>query len=444
MPSALHPALWAKLKLSAHADKRAIERTTIKSHELRDLRVKLKSLTLDPKKEYYVDFGGRGYAAIGPTKRDGHVLTTVLAPYMKPRGQQLKMAEVIAHIAGPSGAGKTTLLRALAGKDNSLVVKDLDEFREEARAYANLKDVPSKTWTPVQRTAVRDDVQRRLDNFIVRHSGDRVVFSGHHTAPSVLPLRVPTDNKYLLNTSAAESAQRRLDRGKKDGTSIPERKLEQYRQDGEEIIAYLTRKGYTPLSSDQILAKLQGNTKTAVDWASLRKVPGLWKTWRGNLGVTKRNAPVSRREFLRDYGSVLATDAASKVVPPVADISAGVAKAVGMGTAASLGPAVNRRDFFKRMGATGAMATKAVADPIAKHIVSKPAVDAYDKVMDGFRYLDEVGRTSTGRHGNIGALNRMIGADTTAGIMGAYAKSYPVQALTTVGKGLHKIGERYR
>ena len=81
-------------KLAAHADDRLKERSLASPEQLSALRNRLKGMNLLPEREYYHPFPEGGYAVISPVgrrKKRKHVVKTVLAPHMNPRGYLLPL-----------------------------------------------------------------------------------------------------------------------------------------------------------------------------------------------------------------------------------------------------------------------------------------------------------------------------------------------------------------
>jgi uridine kinase len=87
--------------------------------------------------------------------------------------------EVLAHIAGASGSGKTTLGHEIASSYSGIVVKDLDEFDDEAEKILGYSDVRKKDYTDEMLSNLAKTRQQLMDDFIKR-SNKPMVFVGHH------------------------------------------------------------------------------------------------------------------------------------------------------------------------------------------------------------------------------------------------------------------------
>lgn len=161
--------------------------------------------------------------------------------------------EVLAHIAGASGSGKTTLGRELASSHSSIIVKDLDEFDDEAENMLGYLDVGKKDYTDEMLSQLAKLRQHLMDDFIKRNNKP-IVFVGHHTEGDHV-LHVPTKNRFLLDVNAKTSAWRGYQRSQKEDSKY-RRTLEELPQDekeAQETIDWLLRNGYKLLSRNQIL-----------------------------------------------------------------------------------------------------------------------------------------------------------------------------------------------
>ena len=190
---------------------------------------------------------------------DDQLLRNELAKsYADKYGKEVKQelwleSEVLAHIAGASGSGKTTLGHKIASNYSGIVVKDLDEFDEEAEEILGYSDVRKKDYTDEMLSKLAKKRQQLMDDFI-KTSNKPIVFVGHHTEGDHV-LYVPTKNKFLLNVDAKTSAWRAYQRSQKEDPKY-RRTLEELPQDekeAEETINWLLDNGYKPLSHDQIL-----------------------------------------------------------------------------------------------------------------------------------------------------------------------------------------------
>jgi ABC-type oligopeptide transport system ATPase subunit len=161
--------------------------------------------------------------------------------------------EVLAHIAGASGSGKTTLGNEITSSYSGIVVKDLDEFDDEAEKMLGYSDVRKKDYTDEMLSKLAKTRQQLMDDFIKR-SNKPIVFVGHHTEGDHV-LHVPTNNRFLLDVNAKTSAWRGYQRSQKEDPKY-RRSLEELPQDekeAEETINWLLKNGYKPLSRNQIL-----------------------------------------------------------------------------------------------------------------------------------------------------------------------------------------------
>ena len=90
-------------------------------------------------------------------------------------------SNVLAHIAGPSGSGKSTLLLRLKHLYPTLVVKDLDEFDDEAEIMLGFSTIKKRNYTDSMLTELALHRQRLLDDFLFVNKNSNVVLGGHHT-----------------------------------------------------------------------------------------------------------------------------------------------------------------------------------------------------------------------------------------------------------------------
>jgi len=165
------------------------------------------------------------------------------------------MNDLLCHIAGPSGSGKTTILKKIHERFPSVLTKDLDEFDEEASEQLSLDSVRKKDWPDGSLRKLADLRQGLLDAFLAKHIGEKIVLAGFHTEDSHV-LRVPTENRFMLDTSAEASAQRAYERsqGEKPEHRRTQEDLPLDIQDAEKEIQFLLQEGYTSMSEDQILS----------------------------------------------------------------------------------------------------------------------------------------------------------------------------------------------
>jgi ABC-type oligopeptide transport system ATPase subunit len=161
--------------------------------------------------------------------------------------------DVLAHIAGASGSGKTTLGNKLASSYSGIIVKDLDEFDDEAERMLGWSNIRKKDYTDEMLLKLAKTRQQLMDDFIKR-SNKPMIFVGHHTEGDHV-LHIPTKNRFLLNVDAKTSAWRGYQRSQKEDPKY-RRTLEELPQDekeAQETIDWLLRNGYKSLSHDQIL-----------------------------------------------------------------------------------------------------------------------------------------------------------------------------------------------
>jgi adenylate kinase family enzyme len=88
--------------------------------------------------------------------------------------------EVLAHISGASGSGKTTLGQRLSNIYPNVIVKDLDEFDDEAVEALGWQQIKKKYYTNEMISKLAALRQKLMDEF-VNKSSKPIVFVGHHT-----------------------------------------------------------------------------------------------------------------------------------------------------------------------------------------------------------------------------------------------------------------------
>jgi adenylate kinase family enzyme len=160
---------------------------------------------------------------------------------------------VLAHIAGASGSGKTTLGNKLANNYSGIIVKDLDEFDEDAEQKLGWSNIRKKDYTDDMLSQLAKIRQQLMDDFI-KKSNKPIIFVGHHTEGDNV-LYIPTKNKFLLNVDAKTSAWRGYQRSQKEDPKY-RRTMEELPEDekeAQETIDWLLKNGYKFLSHDQIL-----------------------------------------------------------------------------------------------------------------------------------------------------------------------------------------------
>lgn len=183
------------------------------------------------------------------------------APVAMPKYAAYREPSVLAHIAGASGSGKTTLGRRIARLHPNLAVKDLDEFDDEAEQNLGYAGVSKRDYTTEMLSELAGRRQQLMDSF-VSSSKSPVVFVGHHTEGDHV-LRIPTENRFLLDVDARTSARRGYQRSQK-GDPKYRRTLEELPQDEQEAretIDWLRNNGYQPLKKDHILRWIANRQK---------------------------------------------------------------------------------------------------------------------------------------------------------------------------------------
>lgn len=160
------------------------------------------------------------------------------------------------HVAGPSGSGKTTLLAKIRAARPDVIVKDLDDFDDEASAKL-FPGVGKQQYTDQMIDQLAARRQSMMNKFVAQHAAKPVVMAGYHVEGDTI-LDIPTKQRLMLNTGAARSAWRayRRSQGEK-----PEhrRRLREFPEDwniAREDEQQLKGLGYKPASPQQILAKL--------------------------------------------------------------------------------------------------------------------------------------------------------------------------------------------
>lgn len=166
-----------------------------------------------------------------------------------------KKSEVVAHVAGPSGSGKTTLLDKIKHINPGLVVKDLDDFDNDARKLPQFSG-KKRDWDNIKLENLAKHRQAEVDRFISDNKDKSIVFGGHHIEGQNT-INFPAENRYLLNTGALLSAWRRRRRSK---GSANERTLGDFIKDyreGRDDISKLKSLGYSETDGKSILESLR-------------------------------------------------------------------------------------------------------------------------------------------------------------------------------------------
>lgn len=160
---------------------------------------------------------------------------------------------VLFHVAGPSGAGKSTLAEKLSKLHSNVVFKDLDDFDDEAEVMLGWSNIRKNNYTDKMILKLGKLRQKLMDDFINKNDKP-IVFVGNHMEGDHV-LYIPTKNRFLLNVDAKTSAWRAYERSQKEDPKY-RRTLEELpgdEQEAQETIDDLLKKGYKPLSYDQIV-----------------------------------------------------------------------------------------------------------------------------------------------------------------------------------------------
>ena len=159
---------------------------------------------------------------------------------------------VLAHVSGPSGSGKTTLANNLSITHPKITFKDLDDFDDEATAILNFDGIKKQDYTDEMLKILANKRQDLMNDFIEK-SNKPIVFVGHHTEGDHV-LNIPTKNRFMLNVDAHTSAMRAYLRSQKEDQKF-RRTLDELPEDqkeAQEVIDWLIKNGYKPLSDKQI------------------------------------------------------------------------------------------------------------------------------------------------------------------------------------------------
>lgn len=114
---------------------------------------------------------------------------------------------ILCHIAGPSGSGKTTILENISRLFPNVIAKDLDEFDDQASQILGLDSTKKKEWREDDFKKLAQLRQKLMDDFILLHKDQPIVFGGFHTEDTFI-LDIETNHRFLLDISAEESARR--------------------------------------------------------------------------------------------------------------------------------------------------------------------------------------------------------------------------------------------
>lgn len=163
-----------------------------------------------------------------------------------------RSGKVLSHISGPSGSGKTTLVETLSKKYPNIAFKDLDEFDDLAVHLLGWGKVKKDDYTDLMLAKLAAKRQEEMDEFIIR-SKKPVVLVGIHTEGDHV-LDIPTNNKFLLDVDAKESAKRAYERSQhedpKTKRSLSE--LPDDEKEAQEVIDFLKGSGYKLMTSEDI------------------------------------------------------------------------------------------------------------------------------------------------------------------------------------------------
>jgi adenylate kinase family enzyme len=155
------------------------------------------------------------------------------------------MSEVIAHIAGASGSGKTTLAKKMAIIRKDIIFKDLDEINLEAEKAVKVNYHERHLYTENDKEKIFLKRQEILDDFI-KKAKSPIILVGHHCE------KFTASNKFLLDTSAEESAKRAYKRSLLEPIN-ERRKLSEMSLDiaeAQEVFVSYVHKGYSIKSFD--------------------------------------------------------------------------------------------------------------------------------------------------------------------------------------------------
>ena len=166
--------------------------------------------------------------------------------------EECEKSKVLAHISGASGSGKTTLINNLSKKYKNINFKDLDDFDDLAVKQLGWDNVKKNDYTDKMLRTLANRRQKLIDDFI-RKSNKPIVFAGIHVEGDNVQ-RIPTENRFLLNVNAKTSAWRAYKRSQTEDPKYRRKKSELPLdiKDAQEIIDWLLKNGYKPMSVSQI------------------------------------------------------------------------------------------------------------------------------------------------------------------------------------------------
>lgn len=163
------------------------------------------------------------------------------------------MNKILCHIDGPSGSGKTTLVKRIEELHLPLVIKDLDEFDDEACTTLGLDSTQKAQWTEADYNNLVQ-LRTKLMNQFVETSTEPIVFAGSNREEQII-IPIHTDHKFLLDVDAETSARRAYERSQTEDPKY-RRTLEELPLDikeAQEVIDILTSEGYEKVSTDQVI-----------------------------------------------------------------------------------------------------------------------------------------------------------------------------------------------
>lgn len=186
--------------------------------------------------------------------------------------QENRRAKVLAHIGGCSGSGKTTLVEKLVKKHKDVLVRDLDDFEDAAKALLGWKDKPQQELTSHMRQLIAIKKQSLLDDFL-NHADRPVVLAGHHKDSSgEHALVFSTAHRFYLDVPAETCASRAIRRDDKKlkalGRKVKARSKENMERavarkasKNQELLVSLRRAGYFPIDEEGAMKWLAKNKK---------------------------------------------------------------------------------------------------------------------------------------------------------------------------------------
>jgi len=157
----------------------------------------------------------------------------------------LPKTKVLAHVAGPSGSGKTEIMNSLKPHLNNIVMKDIDEFDEEAVEKLDWKNIPKNSYTDEMLKKLFKCRQMLIDNYISANE-KHIIFVGHHIESGLIH-NLQNSINLLINVNPRTSALRRYKR-----YSYSKKRLNQDINIGRNDVEELKNLNYIPMSSSKI------------------------------------------------------------------------------------------------------------------------------------------------------------------------------------------------